>query len=72
MAVDGSFPDLARLLNELEKPENKLAVLMLQLSAGDQTSDNVTASIPSRLSRSRLPPQSLTRTQPEDKMAKTL
>jgi Tfp pilus assembly protein PilO len=45
MAVEGPFPELAQLLSELEKPENKLAVLMIQLAAGDQTSDTVTASI---------------------------
>ena len=45
MAVEGSYLDLAGFIRELEKPETKLVPSMLQLSAGDQTTDKVTASI---------------------------
>jgi len=45
MEVEGTFLNIESLLKELEKPELKLVPDMFQLAAGDESVENVTATI---------------------------
>ena len=45
ITVEGSFSDVMEFEKELEKPENKLAVNMVQLASADAASDKVSGNL---------------------------
>lgn len=45
LSLEGSFPDVIQFVGELETPSNRIAVQMLQMSASDSSSDQVSATM---------------------------
>jgi Tfp pilus assembly protein PilO len=45
ITVEGTFPNVAQFVDDLESPANRLAVNLVQISASDGATDQVSASI---------------------------
>lgn len=45
IALEGSFPDVAQMVTDLETPDTKLAVNQIQIASADGDTDKITATI---------------------------